>query len=125
MVSTIKASSNGAKPFVLQRRRAILIFKQEEYAGIHIEAKLDVNLRTFLDLQVLAGSGEANAEDLRSAFTMFGDEILESWNVKDEDGTDLKADASGFLTLPPSLGTAILKAWSEAASTSGEELASV
>ena len=124
MVQAIKASTNGVKPFTLQTRRAILLFKQEEYEGLHIEARLDVDLRTFLDLQMLAGSGEANAHDLKEAFTMFGNEILESWNLEEEDGTPLPADAAGFLTLPPFLGTAILTAWSDAASTSGEVLAS-
>ena len=124
MVSTIKPSANGIKPFTIQRRRAILVFKQAEYEGIHIEARLDVDLRMFLELQVLVGSGDANASDLRDAFTMFGDQILESWNLEDEDGTPLSADAVGFLTLPPSLSTVILTAWSEAASSSGEVSAS-
>jgi len=124
MVNAIKTSTNGVKPFTIQRRRAILAFNQEDYAGLHIETRLDVDLRTFLDLQVLAGSEGAKANDLREAFSMFGDQILESWNLQDEDGTPLSADAAGFLTLPPSLGTAILTAWSDAASTSGEASAS-
>ena len=117
-------ATNGVKPFTLQRRRAVLVFKQDEYEGIHIEARLDVDLRTFLDLQLLAGSGDTNASDLKDAFTMFGDQILESWNIQDEDGTLLTPDAQGFLTLPPSLSTAILTAWSEAATTAGEASAS-
>ena len=125
MVNLMKASANGVKPFTIQRRRAILVFKEEDYEGLHIEARLDVDLRTFLDLQILAGSGDSNATDLREAFTMFGNEILESWNLEDEDGTPLSADAVGFLSLPPYLGTAILTAWSEAASSSGEVSASV
>ena len=55
---------------------------------------------------------------------MFGDQILESWNLEDENGDVLSADAAGFLTIPPTLGTAILTAWSEAATTSGEASAS-
>ena len=124
MVEALKASANGIKPFTIQRRRAILVFKQEEYEGLHIEARLDVDMRTFLDLQILAGSGDANAHGLKEAFTMFGDQILESWNLEDENGDVLSADAAGFLTIPPTLGTAILTAWSEAATTSGEASAS-
>ena len=124
MVTVVKGRSNGVKPFTVQRRKALLTFEQTDYEGLHIEARLDVDLRTFLDLQMLAGSGDANASDLKDAFTMFGDMILESWNLEDEDGTPLTADASGFLTLPPALGTAILTAWSEAASSSGEASAS-
>ena len=117
-------STNGVKPYTIQRRRVVLIFAQPEFEGIHIEARLDVDLRTFLDLQQLAGQSENNPEGLRAAFTMFGDEILDSWNLQDEDGTVLSADAEGFLSLPPALGTAILGAWSEAATTAGEASAS-
>ena len=118
-------STNGVKPFVIQRRRVNLVFEESEYSGIHVEARLDVDLRTFLDLQSLAGGADSNADDLRSAFQMFGDEILSSWNLEDEDGSKLPADASGFLSLPPSLATKILGAWTEAASTPGEVSASV
>ena len=121
MVTVVK---NGVKPFTVQRRKALLTFEQTDYEGLHIEARLDVDLRTFLDLQMLAGSGDASAGDLKDAFIMFGDKILETWNLEDEDGTQLTADSVGFLTLPPALGTAILKAWSEAASSSGEASAS-
>ena len=45
MVSTVKASTNGVAPYVIQRRRAVLVFEEPEYSGIHIEARLDVDLR--------------------------------------------------------------------------------
>lgn len=121
---TTKAHSNGVKPFTIQRRKAILEFEQVEYEGMRIEAKLDVDLRTFLDLQMLAGSGDANASDLKDAFIMFGDKILEGWNLEDEDGNPVPADSDGFLTLPPSVCTAVLGAWSNAASSAGEASAS-
>jgi hypothetical protein len=117
-------ATNGIKPYVIQRRRAILEFEEIEYSGLHIEARLDVDLGTFLDLQTLAGAGDANPSDLRAAFSMFGDEILHSWNMTDEDGTVLPADASGFLSLPPALATKILGSWTEAATTAGEVSAS-
>ena len=117
-------STNGVKPFTIQRRKAVLEFEQVEYEGMRIEAKLDVDLRTFLDLQMLAGSGDANASDLKDAFIMFGDKILEAWNLEDEDGNPVTADADGFLTLPPSVCTAVLGAWSNAASSAGEALPS-
>ena len=118
------ASTNGVKPYVIQRRRAILSFKEPGYSGIHIEARLDVDLRTFLDLQRLAGAKDANADDLSAAFSLFGNDILDSWNLLDEDGTVLPADASGFLSLPPALATKVLGAWTDAATTSGEVSAS-
>ena len=119
-------STNGVavRPYTVQRRRAILEFVDPDYAGMHIETRLDVDLRTFLDLQTLAGGADSDPDGLRAAFRMFGDEILETWNLHDEDGTELTADADGFLTLPPALGTAILGAWTAAATTPGEVSAS-
>jgi hypothetical protein len=119
-------STNGVKPYTLVRRRAVLVFAQPEYEGLRIEARLDVDLRTFLDLQMLSGAGttDSDPESLRAAFTMFGDQILDAWNLHDEDGTVLTADAAGFLSLPPTLGTAILGAWSEAVTSAGEVLTS-
>ena len=119
-------STNGVavRPYTVQRRRAILEFADPDYEGMHIETRLDVDLRTFLDLQTLAGGADSDPEGLRAAFRMFGDEILETWNLHDEDGTELTADADGFLSLPPALGTAILGAWTAAATVPGEVSAS-
>tara|TARA_R100000049_G_C1904112_1_gene53281 strand:- start:382 stop:753 length:372 start_codon:yes stop_codon:yes gene_type:complete len=119
-------STNGVtvRPYTVQRRRAVLEFADPDYAGMHIETRLDVDLRTFLDLQTLAGGADADPDGLRAAFRMFGDEILETWNLQDEDGTELTADADGFLSLPPALGTAILGAWTAAATVPGEVSAS-
>ena len=120
----VAQSKNGVRPYVIQRRRVILVFQEPEYAGIHIEARLDVDLKTFLDLQSLAGASDSDPDDLRAAFSMFGDEILDSWNLEDEDGRVLPADADGFLSLPPALATKVLGAWTEAATTPGEDSAS-
>ena len=117
------ATSNGVKPFVIQRRRARLEFAQPEYEGMFIETRLDVDMRTFFDLQALA-SDDAAPGSMVAAFEMFATEILEAWNIQDEDGTTLPADAVGFMSLPPTLGTAILGAWSEAVTTAGEVSAS-
>jgi len=117
------ATKNGVKPFVLQRRRARLEFAQPEYEGMFIEARLDVDMRTFFELQALAGD-DASTGNMKAAFEMFGSQILEGWNIQDEDGSTLPPDADGFLSLPPNLGTAILGAWSEAVTSAGEALAS-
>ena len=117
------ATSNGVKPFVLQRRRARLEFAQPEYEGMFIETRLDVDIRTFFELQALA-SDDSGTGNMKAAFEMFGSQILEAWNIQDEDGTTLPADAVGFMALPPTLGTAILGAWSEAVTSAGEASAS-
>ena len=81
--------------------------------------KLDVSVSVFLELQALARTEEP--AELKSAFNKFGQEILLSWNMQDEDGQTISADADGFLSLPPAIATEILKAWSEAVGGTGED----
>ena len=114
-----RATVNGVKPFVIERRRARLEFTQPEYVGMVVEARLDVDMRTFFELQTLA-TDNSTPGNMEAAFAMFATQILESWNIQDEDGTTIPADADGFMALPPSLGTAILGAWSEAVTSAGE-----
>jgi len=118
----VRATTNGVKPFVIERRRARLEFEQPEYEGMVVEARLDVDMRTFFELQTLAT--DSTPGNMEAAFAMFATQILESWNIQDEDGTTIPADADGFMALPPSLGTAILGAWSEAVTSAGEVSAS-
>ena len=118
-----RATVNGVKPFVIERRRARLEFTQPEYEGMVVEARLDVDMRTFFELQTLA-TDNTTPGNMEAAFAMFATQILESWNIQDEDGTTVPADADGFMSLPPSLGTAILGAWSEAVTSAGEVSAS-
>ena len=117
----VRATANGVKPFVIERRRARLEFVQPEYEGMVVEARLDVDMRTFFELQTLA-TDNSTPGNMEAAFAMFATQILESWNIQDEDGTTVPADADGFM--PPSLGTAILGAWSEAVTSAGEASAS-
>ena len=119
----VRATKNGVKPFVIERRRARLEFTQPEYEGMVVEARLDVDMRTFFELQTLA-TDNTTPGNMEAAFSMFATQILESWNIQDEDGTTVPADADGFMSLPPTLGTAILGAWSEAVTSAGEALAS-
>jgi hypothetical protein len=118
-----RATVNGVKPFVIDRRKARLEFTQPEYEGMVVEARLDVDMRTFFELQALA-TDNSTPGNMEAAFAMFATQILESWNIQEEDGTTIPADADGFMALPPSLGTAILGAWSEAVTSSGEVSAS-
>tara|TARA_R110002020_G_scaffold463716_1_gene683928 strand:- start:985 stop:1341 length:357 start_codon:yes stop_codon:yes gene_type:complete len=115
----IKKVSTGAKPFILERRKAKLVFTDTEYEGLEIMAKLDVSVSVFLELQALARTEEP--AELKAAFKKFGDEILLSWNMEDENGDSIKANSEGFLSLPPVVATEILKAWSEAVGGTGED----
>mgnify|MGYP003133086332 CR=1 FL=1 len=114
----VVVNKNGVKPFILERRTALLIFEDERYEGLEIRTKLDVDLKTYLELQALTAS--TDPAELTQAFTTFGDVVLNSWNLQDEDGSEVIANADGFLTIPPSFAIDILTAWSEATGSVGK-----
>ena len=115
----VSINKNGVKPFILERRTALLVFEDEQYEGLEIRTKLDVDLKTYLELQALTTSTDPN--DLTRAFKMFGDLVLISWNVQDEDGNAIKASADGFLTIPPAFAINIVTSWSSATGAVGKE----
>jgi hypothetical protein len=86
-----------------------------------VKAQADVPLSVFFDIQVLMAS-EAPA-DIRDACLLFGNTILKSWDVQDDEG-DVPSSGAGFLRLPMNLAIAIMAAWTEAVGSSGEDQSS-
>jgi hypothetical protein len=78
--------------------------------GLKVKVNGDVSLSTFFDLQIWLSSGEA--AQMREAFVLFGNDILVSWDLEDDDG-QVEADGDGVLSLPMSLAMGILEAWSD------------
>jgi len=107
------------KGFRVARRDALLTFPDtSEYFGAEITAKLDVNVAMFLEFQGI--NDGASAEELRSAFLLFGDSVIIDWNLEDDDGDPVPPTGAGFMTLPPSFCTAVIGAWADSATTSGK-----
>lgn len=105
--------------FVLSRRDALLTFPEgHEYQGVEIRAKLDVSLRTFLDLQKIGS--DTTPDETAKVFMTFGDVIVQEWNILDEDHSPVPATGQGFLELPPAICTAIIEAWASQITTAGE-----
>ena len=112
-------NTTGVKPFVLQRREGNLTFPEDhEFHGLEIRVKLDVNISTFLEFQIVSETN--TAEDMRMMFLKFGDEIVLEWNLHDEDGKPVPSTGNGFLELPPNICTAMIQSWAENAATAGE-----
>ena len=108
-----------SKAFVIERREAMLVFPEDsEYHGAEIRAKLDVDVKTFLDLQKISDSSDAT--EVSHAFTLFGNQIIKEWNIEDEDGKAVPPTGEGFMTLPPAFCTAVIGAWAETAAQSGK-----
>jgi|19_taG_2_1085344.scaffolds.fasta_scaffold240449_2 hypothetical protein len=117
MVS-IKQSKNGVQPFRIERRQAKLVFQDSGYSGLEIIAKLDVSVAVYLEMQNMTAT--ENAMEMRDALKKFGDDILISWNLEDEDGSEVTPNADGFMTLPPKIAVDVMKAWSDACGGVGE-----
>jgi len=107
------------KGFRVARREAYLTFPDtSEYFGAEIYAKLDVNVAMFLEFQGI--NDGASADELRSAFVLFGDSVVIEWNLEDDDGEPLPPTGAGFMTLPPAFCTAVIGAWADSVASSGK-----
>ena len=78
--------------------------------GLEVRVNGDVPLSTFFDLQIWLASGDAKL--MRDAFILFGENILISWDLEDDDG-EVPADGIGMMALPLTLAMAILEGWTE------------
>jgi len=96
-----------------------LEFKQRpELNEMLVRIRKDVTLKSFFQLQIGLSSGEA--EQMQKACEIFGDEILADWDVTDEKGKAIPANAKGFQALPLQLAIAVMTAWTEQAASAGE-----
>lgn len=105
----------GKQGFRVPRREAHITFEDSDYAGAEIQCALDVDFETFFWFQKRQASEEP--DEIKEALCRFADQIIQSWNLEDNDGTPLPADSAGFLKLPPAFGLLILAKWTEAVST--------
>jgi hypothetical protein len=94
-----------------------LSFDSPALAELEVNVRPDVSLQAFFDMQLWLGSG--NAAEMKKACQLFGDEVLDSWNLEDKNGP-VPANADGFLTLPIQLATKIIEGWSEEAASAGK-----
>ena len=99
----------------VQRRTAVLVFEEGPYEGTEVRCAFDISMNVYFEYQALASRAEEqDAEAFREVALRFGDEILMEWNLDGEDGEPLPATGEGFLTLPVTAVTDILRAWLDA-----------
>jgi len=111
--------ANTVKPFVLERREAILEFPEDSpQYGLQVRARLDVDIATFLQFQRLGD--DPSSDDTRILMEKFASDIILEWNMHDEDAQPVSPDRDGFMTLPPNVCTAIIGAWADAVGNVGE-----
>jgi hypothetical protein len=105
MVATQKAVHG----FRIPKRTARLVF-HNEYEGAEVVVRLDVPVATFLDIQDLVST-----EQQLKVFERFGEDVLVSWNLEDDDGTIFPATGAGVNAIPIQLANQILEQWVEVA----------
>ena len=94
------------------KRVANISFEGTDYEGLEVRCSLDLPFRTVLEIQKLTAS-DKESESIE-ANTIWCDEILESWNLTDDEGIDIPANSESALALAPArLLAALISKWSE------------
>ena len=92
-----------------------LVIELADYEGAEVTCKLDVKMKTFFDLQDLTSDNTS----IVSAYTIFGDQILESWNLETAEGQKIPPTSDGMMEIPPAIAIALMNAWTEQVSSGG------
>ena len=94
------------------KRIANITFEGTDYDGLEIRCSLDLPLRTVLKIQSLTVS-DSDAESI-TANTIWCDEVLESWNLTDDEGNEIPANSESALAVAPArLLAALVTKWAE------------
>lgn len=102
-----KTGFKGFKGFKVVSTIFKLVFEGEAYEGLEVQAK-SLPLRDFLALQ-----GQDEGEAGLKVIDKFGDALV-SWNLEDEEGNLIPANADGLGSLEFSFVKILLDAWMEA-----------
>jgi hypothetical protein len=103
MITTQKAVG-----FRIQKRTARLMFEETEYDGAEVVVRLDVPVKMYMDIQDLV-----EEEKHLQVFTLFGDSVLDSWNLQNDEGISIPASSDGMNMIPMDLANIILNMWVE------------
>ena len=110
-VNGVKASKK--KGFRIPDKIAVITFEGTDYDGAEIRAKLNVNFKYFSEIQ--AAISEDSTNGLRVA-ELFGDHALIDWNLEDDAGNPVPANAEGMTMIPVELVNLMVGHWAEAVS---------
>lgn len=94
------------------KRVANISFEGTDYDGLEVRCSLDLPFRTVLEIQKLSAS-DKDTESIK-ANTIWCDEVLESWNLTDDEGNDIPATSESALAVAPArLLSTLISKWSE------------
>ena len=94
------------------KRVANITFEGTDFDGLEVRCGLDLPLNTVMKIQSLMVS-EDDAESVE-ANMIWCDEVLESWNLTDDEGKEIPANSESALAVAPArLLAALVTKWSE------------
>jgi len=94
------------------KRFANISFEGTDFDGLEVRCSLDLPFRTALEIQKLAASDD-DADTVKSN-TIWCDQVLESWNLTDDEGNDIPANSESALAVAPTrLLSALVSKWSQ------------
>jgi hypothetical protein len=102
---------NGVKAkkgFRLPERTARITFEGTDYDGAEIRVRLSVSFAQFIALRE-----SAQGEDQERMARLFGETVLMDWNLEDDEGRPMPADADGMLAIPLDLANLVVQHWVE------------
>jgi len=109
MQATQKAVNGFSQAFRIPKRTARLVFGND-YEGAEVVVRLDVPVALFMEIQDLIA-----ADKQFQVFQVFGESVLEEWNIEDDDGNAIATTGQGMIAIPIDLANVILQQWVDAA----------
>jgi hypothetical protein len=101
--------SKERKPgYRIPERTARISFSGTDYDGAEIEVRLSVTFGQFIGLRAAA-----QGEDQEGMARLFGDNVLMTWNLEDNNGDPIPANGDGMLAIPLSLTNLVVQHWVE------------
>jgi hypothetical protein len=91
----------------LGKQTAVLEFEGGLLEGAEVRCSINTPLGVMLEIEANMG----DTETVEQGFRTFGDAILMSWSIEDEDGTPVPADSDGIMALPFTYALEVVKAW--------------
>ena len=91
----------------LGKQTAILEFDDGLLEGAEVQCSINTPLGVMLEIEANMG----DTATVEQGFRTFGDAILMSWSIADEDGTPVPADSDGLMQLPFTYALEVVKAW--------------
>lgn len=107
-----KGGAAGLQPYRLPKRTVRLLF-EGDYEGAEVVCSLSMSFEAFRSLQ-----SDGDDDDALTLNRQFGDEVLESWNLHDDEGKPIPADGEGFVSQPVDFLNLIVLKWGEALAAS-------